>query len=107
MSPTALPLAAPEDRIAHELDDLGDDPDRIADILWVADGRGRRDDQTAHPLARFLRIRAHLADVRVCPDTGRVEFADHGVRAFVLLPAAVREFLRRFDRGMYPELEVG
>lgn len=106
MTTTILHLAAPEDRIAHELDDLGDDPDRIADILWVTDGRGHRDDEATHPLARFLRIRAHVADVRVCPATGRVEFTDHDGRSFVLLPAAVREFLRRCARGMYPELEV-
>jgi hypothetical protein len=108
MSPTtALHLAAPEDRIAHELDDLGEDPDTIADILWVAGANGRRDDEAAHPLARFLRLRAHLSDLRVCTAAGRVEFADAGGRAFVLVPAAVREFLRRFARGMYPELEVG
>lgn len=108
MSPTtALHMVATEDRIAHELDALGYDPDTIADILWVSGAIGRRDDGAAHPLARFLRVRVPRADVRVGAGVGRVEFTDADGLAYVLVPAAVGEFLRRFARGMYPELEVG
>src|SRR5207248_1917073 len=95
----------PTARLAEELDDLGDDPDRIADILWLTGCRGPRDDESAHPLACYLRRRLHLTSARLVTP-GRVEVVTGDEMVTVSLPVAVREFLARFAEGLYPELDA-
>jgi hypothetical protein len=102
---TASPITT-ADRIAAELADLGDDPDRIADLLWATDARGARHDESACPLARYLRRRLHLdGPVRVIPAAGRVVAEADGVTVVAPLPPTVRAFIDRFETGCYPELE--
>ena len=103
---TATHVALPLDRISSVLADLGDDPDQIADIMWVADARGRRSAAADGPLSRYLRRRLHLDAVRVGLGAGRVVLVSGDEAASVPLPAAVREFVGRFEQGLYPELEV-
>jgi hypothetical protein len=106
MTATTTSPVTPADRIAAELADLGDDPDRIADLLWATDARGARHDESACPLARYLRRRLHLdGSVRVIAEAGRVVAEADGVTVVAPLPPTVRAFIDRFETGCYPELE--
>jgi hypothetical protein len=101
---TATPPAAA--LIPAEMKDLGDDPDQVADLLYVTGSLGRRD-AAANPVVLYLCRRVRLdGPLRVRPGGGVLEMrAADGETLIVPLPPAVREFLARFDAGHYPELE--
>lgn len=107
MSTLSLPATPFLGRLDRVLDDLGTDPDQIADIFWVADAHGRRAHPTENPVARYLRVRLHADAVRVGPSAARVVVTAGGESVSIPLPVAVREFLGRFDQGLYPELDHG
>lgn len=74
-------------------------PDAIAVIIADAGVRGRRSSPCECPLARYLTRRTERS---VSVGWGSAWDRD-GVRQ-VLLPTSVQQFVRKVDRGVFPEL---
>jgi hypothetical protein len=91
------------------LDDLGSSPDTVAGTLARTGVQGHRYGLTDCPIARFtnavLTADPRAGSVKVGLRRLRVGRA-LGVPLSVPLPAAVREFIVRFDDGWYPQLEI-
>lgn len=98
----------PTDAIARMLNDLGKTADEVAEALKHEGVRGVRNSvRFLNPVVRYVRAEVRgvaNADV-IQADTLSVELAD-GTQHQVPLPQAVREFLDRFNRQGYPELEL-
>ena len=76
---------------------LPPDPNQIALMLQEQGLRGRRISSHSCPISRYARLQG-LTDPGSCQDWTD---AREGV---VQHPPQVREFIRRFDRGDYPQL---
>ncbi len=93
------------DRAKVALDDLGSTPGDIALTLMLAGCRGYRKSAWDGPLARYLRANVGI-EAGVWTD--QVSWIEPRLGRAVTLPMTqpLREFLRRFDEGSYPQLEV-
>lgn len=87
-------------------DTLGDAPDAVARTLAQAGATGPRGSTSAGPVDRYfadrlpgLHVRVGVAEVLVW------EPADPPIMALCPLPSGVRQFLRAFAHGQYPELD--
>ncbi len=75
-------------------------PDAVADLLRREGIRGRRKEACDCPLARLLAARIGCRTVSVSYD-----FCWEQPGVFLGLGPSVGQFLARFDRGIYPDLE--
>ena len=87
-----------EARVLDLLSALGDEPDAIAASLEGLGIQGYRLDSKSCPLVNYLR-RYGITSV-VMHD--RLVVA--GLDEAILCPAKVKDFLRKFDLGLYPKL---
>jgi hypothetical protein len=87
-------------RVMLTLRDLGATGDAIASALKEQGIAGRRGNPRECPVAHYLRLNLGLQGVLVF--AGLLKNAD----APVVLPAAVRDFVERFDAGAYAELAI-
>lgn len=95
---------ASDNAVTNEMWGLGETPDAVADSLRKTGVRGYRGCCFSCPLARYLKARGF-------------GFVTVGVNSVVCvvpkettkhrLPAAVLEFVKRFDDGLYPDLREG
>ena len=90
------------------LDELGCTPDEVAESLRARHIRGVRNTvRILNPIVRYVLTRtADTASVDLIKgDRLRIEFASGRVSEFAV-PDAVLQFLDRFHRGEYPDLEM-
>jgi len=90
------------------LDELGRTPEEVADALRARGIRGVRNTvRFLNPIVRYAHTCA--ADVYgidlILGDRLRIIFAD-GQATELAVPDPVLQFLDRFHRGLYPELEM-
>lgn len=94
-----------EASLAAKLRRLGSTPDAIAKELERRGFKGRRGSSCFCPVAMFLRRTtqgARSASVGHCTTTVLFGKTDVSVN----VPAAVADFVKRFDKGRYPFLEA-
>jgi len=88
--------------IKSRLTDLGDNPDQIAKSLLTAGYKGYRGSADGCPLARYFMsflpgfYQTYWYQAHAHIGCNKLDYS---------LPAAVSEFVQRFDAGHYPYLE--
>lgn len=88
------------------LNGVGADPDFIAEKLSFRECPGTPGDPRDSPLCGYLR-QMHVPDPAVAQDANgyyHVEAQADDERVSLPAPAALDDFLRRFDAGSYPHL---
>jgi hypothetical protein len=97
-------------QMAKLLDELGATPDEVAARLKVQGIQGVRNAvRFLNPVVRYLagRIRVDAFGLDVMKgDRVRLSYGEGTPKEEVLIPDAIRQFLDRFNRGQYPELEL-
>lgn len=94
------------EKVENLLRELGDTPEKVAGTLRQANVRGKIDSVTSCPVAKYLKSRlgrtytvgVGLNYVDVWADLGEKKTAS------VELPESVKQFIRNFDAGRYPDL---
>ncbi len=87
----------------------GNAADEVADALRAAGVRGVRNTvRFLNPIVRYCKTRLSnpglTLDV-IQPGVLRIHFPDNQAEEFPL-PLPIQQFLEKFDRGLYPDLEV-
>lgn len=81
------------------------DADSIKEFLAMMGYKGYRQDEYSCPIANFIRSKA--GNSVVVEDTIQVWKEDMAIPdAEFEISTAVREFIRNFDSGFYPELDM-
>lgn len=96
------------DRIARTLELMGHSPDHVAATLRGANVRGLRDTTSfMNPIVRYVNQNLDIGAMLEVGAGGTVlRILHHGKIHEMELPDPVRNFLERFHRGLYPELEA-
>lgn len=97
-------------QMAKLLEELGVTPDEVAASLKAQGIQGVRNAvRFLNPVIRYLagriRVDAYGLDVRA-GDRVRLSYGDGRPKEEATVPDAVRQFLDRFNRGQYPDLEL-
>jgi hypothetical protein len=97
-----------DEELVALLASLGDSADEVADALYAAGVRGKPDDATCCPVANWLGqesgLEPYVEREGVCLYLDLDEQEEQPqLRAET--PAAVAEFIRRFDHDDYPQLD--
>ena len=94
-----------EAAVAKLLADLGDTADAVADRLRALGSKGFKADACRCPVARYIETQSTYTGPAVAQDTTVVDDPDESCRApEALTPGPVKEFICRFDRGVYLDL---
>jgi hypothetical protein len=95
-------------RIARVLELLGDTPDHVAATLRGAKIQGLRDSTSfMNPLVRYINQKLDIgAKIEIGAGGTILRMFHQGNIQEMNLPVPVKEFLERFHRGAYPELEL-
>lgn len=80
---------------------LGDEPEDVAESLYNLGYKGERCNAAHCPVAHYLKQK--LGEPTLWVDCGEVALP--GEHDTLETPAAVFDFIQRFDFGEYPELE--
>jgi hypothetical protein len=107
MASSALDRQSVRHEVLSMLRELGDTPDQVVDSLYNLGVRGHRFSITDCPVARYTN-----AVLSFDPDVGRVKVGLRRLavrsarrsRCSVVMPPPVRQVVRSFDDGLYPEL---
>lgn len=94
--------------LLEDLRSLGNGPTQVAATLWSRRIRGDRNKPNSCPIAKWLKkeygAEAQVGAVMEYPDFESVdEVKVNGV--VVRMPRAIIQFIIKFDKGDYPELE--
>jgi hypothetical protein len=95
-----------DDELYEALCELGDTPDEVAAKLYEAGFKGERETGYSCPIAVYLNSAAAAFEACVEPEDvwlNSVNEFDH-VRLHAVPPAAVADFILKFDGGEYPDL---
>jgi hypothetical protein len=95
-------------QIGRILELMGGTPDHVAATMRGARIKGLRDSTSfMNPVVRYLNHNLELgARLEVGADGTALRMLHKGKIQELKLPAPVKEFLERFHRGLYPELEA-
>jgi hypothetical protein len=87
---------------------MGKNAQDVASVLSASEIRGMRHTKgNLNPVVRYIQNHRFIRRLEISgADTLRIEFAD-GTTEEVKLPAAVRGFVRDFNEGRHPDLELG
>jgi hypothetical protein len=94
--------------VAKLLRELGNTADEVANSLRVTGIQGVRNTvRRLNPIVRYIESRVSDAwNLNVTTgDTLRMDFRDGG-KAEVGLPQSIKRFLKAFNNGAYPDLEL-
>ena len=94
------------EEVNNALINLGNDVDEVYHSLLLENCRGELYNMQSCPIAVYLKKRDLLPDTAFVK-YGRIEEHSHHSAKYVTLPGAIRDFIRMFDRGSYPELING
>lgn len=100
-----MSAAEHEAAIGRLLAELGDTADKVADALRAKGIKGRRVSARSCPVTTYLKARRPALDT-LTTTQGWVRFRDPDSPTWPTIPTTepVREFVRRFDQGVYLDL---
>ncbi len=93
-------------RVYKKLEKLGNTPDEIAENLRKENIKGSAMSPSSCPIATYLNTHSKTYNFSVGLTSFSIKDQNfHIIQAANAVPAAVREFVSKFDNGYYPDLK--
>lgn len=95
------------DRITDVLAEMGTTTDEVAAALRTSRVRGIRGQRSfLNPVVRYLNRHLDIGGLlEVTSCSTMIDLVRQGKARRLDLPSAIRDFLMRYDQGLYPDLE--